>query len=76
MMFPMLSKLLIKLYLHTVNSIVVWKYQDLNYGGYEQYLYPTDEKIRKVGVTGLFFGHYLGWDLKKQLGIGISKGRF
>jgi len=25
------------------------------------YLYPTDEKIRKAGVTGLFLGYYLGW---------------
>lgn len=26
------------------------------------YQYPTDEELHKVGVTGLFLGHYLPWD--------------
>ena len=26
------------------------------------YQYPTDEDLRRVGVTGLFLGHYLPWD--------------
>ncbi len=26
------------------------------------YIYPSDEELRKVGVTGLFLGHYLPWD--------------
>ena len=26
------------------------------------YLYPSDERLEKVGVTGLFLGHYLPWD--------------
>ncbi|MCX6780469.1 MAG: N-acetyl sugar amidotransferase [Candidatus Magasanikbacteria bacterium] len=26
------------------------------------YTYPTDEELKKVGVTGLFLGHYLPWD--------------
>jgi len=26
------------------------------------YQYPTDEEMRRVGVTGLFLGHYLPWD--------------
>lgn len=26
------------------------------------YTYPTDEELRRVGVTGLFLGHYLPWD--------------
>lgn len=26
------------------------------------YQYPTDEALRRVGVTGLFLGHYLPWD--------------
>jgi len=38
------------------------------------YLYPTDEEIREVGVTGLFLGHYLGWDAKKQIEIDIQHG--
>lgn len=26
------------------------------------YLYPTDEELKRVGVTGLFLGHYIPWD--------------
>lgn len=26
------------------------------------YSYPTDEDLQRVGVTGLFLGHYLPWD--------------
>ncbi len=26
------------------------------------YTYPTDEELRRVGVTGLFLGHYFPWD--------------
>jgi N-acetyl sugar amidotransferase len=26
------------------------------------YQYPSDEELEKVGVTGLFLGHYLPWD--------------
>lgn len=26
------------------------------------YQYPTDEELRRVGVTGLFLGHYIPWD--------------
>jgi len=33
------------------------------------YLYPSDEEIRKVGVTGIFLGHYLKWDAKKQVEV-------
>lgn len=31
------------------------------------YIYPSDEDIRKVGVTGIFLGYFLKWDVKKQL---------
>lgn len=27
-----------------------------------QYTYPSDEDLRRVGVTGLFLGYYLPWD--------------
>lgn len=27
-----------------------------------QYTYPTDEELKRVGVTGVFLGHYLAWD--------------
>src|SRR5262249_78562 len=27
-----------------------------------QYTYPTDEELKRVGVTGIFLGYYLAWD--------------
>jgi N-acetyl sugar amidotransferase len=27
-----------------------------------QYTYPTDEELARVGVTGIFLGHYVPWD--------------
>ena len=27
-----------------------------------QYTYPSDEELARVGVTGLFLGHYVPWD--------------
>ncbi len=26
------------------------------------YVYPSDDELKRVGVTGLFLGHYLPWD--------------
>lgn len=33
------------------------------------YLYPDDKDIERVGVTGIFLGHYFFWDARKQLEI-------
>lgn len=33
------------------------------------YFYPSDEEINKVGVIGIFLGHYFFWDARKQLEI-------
>lgn len=33
------------------------------------YFYPSDEDIDRVGVTGVFLGHYFFWDARKQLEI-------
>ena len=50
------------------------------------FIYPPDDEIRKVGVTGIFLGYYLNWDARKQLEIvkklgfnvldGICEGTF
>jgi len=37
-------------------------------------IYPSDEEIREVGVTGLFLGYYEKWDSKKNAEMMISKG--
>ena len=31
------------------------------------YIYPSDDDIRQIGVTGIFLGSYVKWDLFKQL---------
>jgi len=31
------------------------------------YLYPSDNEIKEVGVTGIFLGTYIKWDIFKQL---------
>lgn len=31
------------------------------------YLYPSDEDLTRVGVTGLFLGHYIPWDARTQM---------
>lgn len=33
------------------------------------YFYPSDEDINRVGVKGIFLGHYFFWDARKQLDI-------
>lgn len=33
------------------------------------YFYPEDDELEKVGVTGLFLGHYFFWDARKQMEI-------
>jgi hypothetical protein len=33
------------------------------------YFYPSDEDIKRVGVTGIFLGSYFFWDARKQLEV-------
>lgn len=33
------------------------------------YQYPSDEDLKRVGVTGLFLGHFFKWDARKQVEI-------
>ena len=35
----------------------------------QPYLYPSDDDIKKIGVTGIFLGYYLKWDARKQLDV-------
>ena len=46
--------------------------QDMTKYGFEMkdlkpYLYPSNEEIKEVGVTGVFLGSYIKWDIFKQL---------
>ena len=38
------------------------------------YQYPSDEDLQRVGVTGLFLGHYLAWDGLSNALIAQAKG--
>lgn len=40
------------------------------------YIYPSDEEINRVGVTGLFLGFYFKWDARKQLDIILKECDF
>ncbi len=40
---------------------------DLKY--LKPYIYPSDEEINQVGVTGIFLGQYIKYDIYKQLEI-------
>ena len=33
------------------------------------FVYPSDEEIENVGVTGIFLGYYLKWNARKQVDI-------
>lgn len=36
--------------------------------------YPSDEELKKVGVTGLFLGHYIPWDGLSNAMISLNNG--
>lgn len=38
------------------------------------YIYPTDDELTRVGVTGLFLGHYVPWDGRTNADIAIEHG--
>lgn len=41
----------------------------INIKDLKPYLYPSDEEIKKIGITGIFLGYYVKWDARKQLEI-------
>lgn len=38
------------------------------------YMYPSDEELQRVGVTGLFLGHYIPWDGLSNMLIAQANG--
>lgn len=38
------------------------------------YTYPSDEELARVGVTGLFLGHYIPWDGMSNALISVAHG--
>jgi len=41
----------------------------INMSDLKPYFYPKDEQINRVGVTGVFLGSYIKWDIFKQLEV-------
>jgi hypothetical protein len=39
-----------------------------------QYTYPSDEELARVGVTGLFMGHFMPWDSYTNAMVAQSRG--
>jgi hypothetical protein len=40
----------------------------------EPYLYPSQEEIEKLGITGLYLGYFVKWDARSQLEIAKQCG--
>lgn len=40
------------------------------------YFYPSDEDIIRVGIRGIFLGHYFFWDARKQLDLILKETDF
>ena len=40
----------------------------------QAYSYPSKEEREKVGIIGIFLGHYIRWNVKKQLDIVKKQG--
>jgi len=68
------SNTLDRKWLQTFGGLLGLSTEDLTKHGFLQseinpYVYPSDEEINKVGVTGLFLGYYIKWDARKQVEI-------
>lgn len=35
----------------------------------QPYVYPSDEELKAVGITGLYLGYFFNWDARKQVDI-------
>lgn len=62
------NRILTRRWLEEFGGLLGLRVDDLTtaYGIERRYLlpyqYPSDEELKRVGVTGLFLGHYLPWD--------------
>lgn len=39
---------------------------DLNENDINEFIYPTDQNINKIGIRGIYLSNYIPWDPKKQ----------
>ncbi len=43
--------------------------EDVSLSDLKPYIYPSDEEIKEVGVTGVFLGYFFPWDSRNQIKI-------
>lgn len=46
----------------------------INLNDIKTFIYPSDEELKEVGVTGLFLGHYKKWDSSANTELAVSLG--
>lgn len=46
----------------------------INVSDIKTFHYPSDEEVKRIGVTGLFLGYFTKWDSKQNADIAISLG--
>lgn len=56
---------------HRISDVV---HDGVNLNDIKTFLYPSDEEIKAVGVTGLFLGHYEKWDSLRNLQVCEARG--
>lgn len=49
---------------HRISDVV---HDGISLNDVKTHIYPTDEEIREVGVTGLFLGYFEAWDTQRNL---------
>jgi len=51
---------------HRISDIV---HDGVNINDVKTHLYPSDEEINRVGITGLFLGYFESWDTMRNLNL-------
>lgn len=56
---------------HRVEDVV---HDGINFNDVKTFHYPTDEDVRRVGVTGLFLGYFTKWDSLHNIKFSLNLG--
>jgi N-acetyl sugar amidotransferase len=56
---------------HRISDVV---HDGVNLNDIKTFHYPTDEEMKEVGVTGLFLGHYIKWNTKRNTDTMLEMG--
>jgi N-acetyl sugar amidotransferase len=56
---------------HRISDVV---HEGINFSDIKTHIYPSDEDINRVGVTGLFLGYFEPWDSKRNVDFVEARG--